>query len=511
MKNPLILTIDVGTQSCRTAIFNKKGELLAIYKARYDDVYTDSKQLATEIDPDYYYNIIIDSIKKLNKKNPELFKDIAGITMDTIRDSAVLLDENYKPLHKCILWMDQRLARGIKKRPLLHRAIFRVIGMAPTIKLNTKKSMSLWLQENLPLIWAKGKHYGNISSYLTYKLTGQFADSPASIIGHYPLDFKKRKFYKSLGNLKNIYNIPYSMLPKLVQPGEVLGEISKEVCKLTGIKEGTKLYSCGSDKSCESLGVGALNPTVAAISYGTASTVEVTTRRYHESEPFLPAYPSCIPDYYNMDVQIYRGYWMINWFVKYFCHYDVSSNDEFVKILKEFNKQMMKVPAGSDGLILQPYWQPGLARPLSKGAVIGFTDTHTGAHFYRSIIEGIGYALREGLEHFEKKTHRKVRSMMISGGGSQSDEICQITANIFNRPVSRVQTFETSSLGAAIAGFLAIGVYKDPKTAVENMVHTSITFNPNDEETKIYDFLFKKGYKKMYSSLTKIYKDINNN
>jgi len=209
MKNPLILTIDVGTQSCRTAIFNKKGDLLAINKARYEDVYTDSKQLATEIDPDYYYNIIIDSIKKLNKKNPELFKDIAGITMDTIRDSAVLLDKDYKPLHKCILWMDQRLAKGIKKRPLIHRAIFRAIGMAPTIKLNTKKSMSLWLQENLPLLWAKGKYYGNISSYLTYKLTGQFADSPASIIGHYPLDFKKRKFYKSLGNLKNIYNIPY--------------------------------------------------------------------------------------------------------------------------------------------------------------------------------------------------------------------------------------------------------------------------------------------------------------
>ena len=100
--------------------------------------------------------------------------------------------------------------------------------------------------------------------------------------------------------------------------------------------------------------------------------------------------------------------------------------------------------------------------------------------------------------------------IMISGGGSQSDQICQIAADIFNLPVSRVQTFETSTLGAAIAGFIASGVYKNGLHAVENMVRITRTFIPNSSNREIYDFMYKKGYKKMYPSLRKIYKDIKN-
>lgn len=108
------------------------------------------------------------------------------------------------------------------------------------------------------------------------------------------------------------------MLPELVPEGSLLGRINAKAHEETGLPEGLALYASGSDKSCETFGLGVLNDHTAAISYGTASTVETTTNRYIESEKFLPGYPSCIPNYYNMDVQIYRGYWMINWFLKEF-------------------------------------------------------------------------------------------------------------------------------------------------------------------------------------------------
>ena len=74
--------------------------------------------------------------------------------------------------------------------------------------------------------------------------------------------------------------------------------------------------------------------------------------------------------------------------------------------------------------------------------------------------KGKGYALREGLEHFEKVLKHEIPVLRVSGGGSVSDDICQITADVFGKPVSRVQTKESSSLGAAIAGFMAIKEYK---------------------------------------------------
>ena len=158
---------------------------------------------------------------------------------------------------------------------------------------------------------------------------------------------------------------------------------------------------------------------------------------------------------------------------------------------------------------MQPYWGPGLRRPLAKGGIIGFSDIHTREHLYRSIIEGIGYALKEGLESIEHSQKHHVRELMISGGGSQSDAICQITADIFNLPVSRVQTFETTSLGAAITVFTAAGEFSSIQDAMKAMSHKTITFNPNPIAAEQYDELYHKVYLKMFPKLKHVYRDLN--
>ena len=173
------------------------------------------------------------------------------------------------------------------------------------------------------------------------------------------------------------------------------------------------------------------------------------------------------------------------------------------------NKDLAKIPPGSDGLVLQPYWGPGLRRPLAKGAIVGFSDTHTREHMYRAIIEGIGYALKEGLQSIEKSQRHKIKELRISGGGSQSDAICQITADIFGLPVSRVQTFETTSLGAAIASFVGLGEFSSIEEAMKEMSHKTVTFEPNPEAHEEYEKLYKKVYVKMFPSLKKVYKDLN--
>jgi len=509
MENPLVLTLDFGTQSIRVSLINKQGEIVAIEKTPYDQPYFSVKKGYAEQNADYYWDIAINALKSLVKNNQDKLANIAGATVTTFRDTSVQLDKNFKPLRPSILWLDQRLAEAKEKINPLYMAVFRLIGMKDTIVLNRQRTMAHWIKENEPEIWAKTYKYVNISTYIIFKLTNVLADSASGMTGHYPTDNKNRKWHDTKGIMGCLFGIPKEMLCELKQSGEVIGTITDGIADLVGLPKGIKLFASGADKGCETVGVGALNNSIGSISYGTACTIEVSNKKYHEPEPFLPAYSAVVPNWYNMEVQVYRGYWMLKWFSKEFAG-ELIDEAKLQKMAVEelLNKGLEKVPAGCDGLTLQPYWGPGLARPLAKGAIVGFSDTITRNHFYRAIIEGIAYALREGLESIEKSQRHKVTELRISGGGSNSEAICQITANIFNLPVKKVQTDESTSIGAALSTFLALGEFNSVDEAVSSMVHVVKTYEPNPEEAKTYEHLFRKVYLQMYPKLNGIYKSI---
>lgn len=511
MKEPLVLAVDFGTQSVRTSLFNKRGEIVCIYKKQYEPAYHSPKLGYAEQDPYYYYDSLCELTNLLVKEHGDLIKDVVGMAITCFRDSILIMDKDNKVIRPAILWLDERRAEGKQKIPLSARAIFKLVGMSATIDLNRKRSMSIWLQENEPENWAKADKFMMISTFINMQLLGQYVDSPSCQAGHVPVDFKKGEWYKSDKHLKGqIFGIPNKMLCKLVPVGEVMGTITKEASDKTGLPEGLKVYSGGSDKSCETLGLGAMDGKIAAISYGTACTCEVSSQKYSDAEPFLPAYPAVVKGYYNLDLQVYRGYWMLNWFSKEFGEKEsLEAQIQNKLTLEILNDEMLKINPGCDGLVLQPYWGAGLRRPLAKGAIIGFSDMHTHIHLYRAIIEGIAFCLREGLELFEKKRlHHKVEKIRISGGGSQSDAICQITADIFGLSVTRVQTFETSSLGVAMAGFIASGEFASVDEATNAMVHQGKEFKPNMENHAKYNYLFNKVYMKMYPNLKETYKDL---
>lgn len=508
--NSLVLTLDFGTQSVRASLVDKTGNIVSIIKKSYDPVYFCPQKGYVEQNADFYWECAKEVLKQLAERNKDKLPYVIGSTITTFRDTSVQLDKDLKPIRPCILWLDQRMAKASEKLPFIYRVLFKLVGMKDTVVLNRRRTAAHWLKENEPETWKKTYKYVNISTYLIYKLTGQLVDSASSMTGHYPINFKKREWYKEKAMKGCIFGIPNRMLPELKQPGDVLGIISDEVAEACGLPKNIKVIATGSDKGNETIGLGALDNNVAALSYGTACTVEVSNKKYHEPEPFLPAYAASVPNWYNMEVQVYRGYWMLTWFYKEFAN-ELMDEAKLQKIAVEelLNKNLGLIPPGSDGLVLQPYWGPGLRRPLAKGAIIGFSDVHTRNHMYRAIIEGIAYALREGLEGIEKSQHHKVKSLRISGGGSMSEAICQITADIFGLPVSRVQTYETTTLGAAIATFTALGEFKNIEEAIENMSHIGTTFEPNEVAHAQYNELYKNAYLKIFPSLKSTYKSIN--
>ncbi len=509
-KNPLVMTFDFGTQSVRVSLFDKEGTCLAQESKKYEPAYYSTKPGYAEMDPAYYFDCLCACSRKIAAECPELIERVEGIELDCFRDSAVLLDKDNNVIRPMILWLDSRMAKCEDPLPLLPRTLFKLVGKSDVISLNRRRTMANWVKENEPENFAKIDKYISISTYFIYRLTGNLKDSPSDFTGHYPLDYKKKQWYadppKHLQG--QIFSLRRDQLVELVDTQGVLGEITEEASKLTGIPVGIKIFAGGSDKSCETLGSGVYDDTIASVSLGTACTIETVIKKYMGPRPFLPAYPSIQKDVYNLDVQIYRGFWMINWFLKEFGAYKVDDLVTSEIHPAELDKNLDSIAPGSDGLIVQPYWGSPLEHPEVKGAIVGFSDYTTKLHVYKAIIEGIGYELRLSKEIFEKRIKHPFKAIRISGGGAKSDEVCQIYADMLGLPVEKLQTIETSSLGAAIGGFLSLGVYKDAEEAVSKMVHVSKRFLPRKEKTEAYDKLFNNAYKGLYDSLKNIYRYI---
>ena len=271
------------------------------------------------------------------------------------------------------------------------------------------------------------------------------------------------------------------------------------------------MIAAAADKACEVLGCGALEPTTAHLSFGTAATINTTQPRYVEVQRLLPAYPAALPGAFNTEIHIQRGFWLVSWFKNEFAHGErVLAAERGVSAESLFDALIASVPAGSMGLTLQPYWSPGLRDPgpEAKGAIIGFGDVHTRAHVYRAMIEGLAYGLRAGRELIEARIKRPITRLVISGGGAQSDGAMQIAADVFGLAAERPQVAEASSLGAAMLAATGLGWYADVPSAVRAMARPGKRFEPQAAAVRTYDALYKQVYRPLYKRLAPLYRRI---
>ncbi|MCW7753699.1 FGGY-family carbohydrate kinase [Desulfobotulus sp. H1] len=505
--NEVLLAIDCGTQSLRAHLFSTEGRLLASERRCYEP-YHSPKPGWAEQDADLFWDSLCQVCTSLKEKEPNAFSKISGLGVTTQRATMVCLDGDGNPLRPSITWLDQRKAQPLWKpgilTPFLHLA-----GAARLIHKAQTDAKGNWVQQNEPEIWKQTACYVQVSGFLNHRLTGRFADSRASQIGHLPFDYRRQKWSGPWSVSHRIFPVDPSKLPELLNPGETLGRVTQKASAATGIRAGTPVIACGSDKGCETLGAGVSGPTMASLSFGTTATVQTTTPRYFEPLRFMPAYPAPIPGHYNPEVEIFRGYWMIAWFKNEFGHPEIQEAEKCsmaAEIL--LDRLLARTPPGAMGLILQPFWSPGLHHPDAKGSLIGFGDVHTRAHVYRSVIEGLAYGLLDGLHRIEKKGGSGIQTLAVSGGASQSDAICQISADIFNRPLIRGETSETSGLGAALVTAVGLGIHPDFSTALSRMVRVQGHFLPDPDNVKLYHRLYTEVYQRMYTALAPLYRKI---
>lgn len=510
MTKDQLLAIDFGTQSVRALIFSLDGTLVAKSQIPVTG-YRSEKPGWVEMDAERYWDYLGEACQNLWQQPSADRQKIAGVALTSQRNNVVNVDKQGKPLRPVIHWSDQRRTFGVKPVGGLWGAAFKLVNMDETVRTFQAEAESNWIQRFQPEIWAATHKFMYLTGYLTYRMTGKMVDSVGCQVGFVPFDYKRHHWANRLDWKWQAVNIEPEKLPGLVKPTETLGVITHEASEATGIPEGLPLIAAAGDKACEALGAGCIEPDDGCLSFGTTSNIITMHDRYIEPIPMIPPYPAAIPGHYSLEIQIFRGYWMVNWFKREF-----GMNEE--RIAKErgvpteslFDELVKSVPPGSLGLMLQPYWTPGVKMPgpEAKGSIIGFGDIHTRAHLYRAILEGISYALREGSEQTSKRSKVPLKNLRIAGGGSQSLAAVQLTADIFGLPAQTPHVHETSGLGAAIDAAVGLGLHKDFKTAVKAMTHIGGRFEPIAENHRLYDELYNRVYKKMYPRLQPLYDEI---
>lgn len=507
----ILLSLDIGTQSVRALAFSKSGDLIDHSRIEYRPAYHSEHPGWAEQDPEYYWQTLSQACLDLWKKGIVSPDTIAGVSITAQRATVVNLDKKGSPLRPAILWLDQRKAGKVPKLGLFWRFIFGISRLRHIIDYFQAEAEINWIKEHQEDVWEQTEHFLLLTGYIHYKLTDFFKDSIACQVGFVPFNFKQHKWENSRNWKWEALSVKPGTLPALIPPGERLGIISDTAAIATGILPGTPVIAAASDKACEVLGAGCLQVHQGCIGYGTTATININSDIYFEPVTLVPAYPSAKPNAFNTEVQIFRGFWMVSWFKEQFAQKEngiaLKQNISPESILEQ---GAAKIPPGSLGLTLQPYWNPGIRFPglEAKGSIIGFGADHKKEHLFRAILEGLAYGLREGREKIEKKSKTPIRELFVCGGGAKSDLVMQITADVFGIPAMRPNVTETSGLGAAILASVGCGLHPDLETAVAQMTRTGEIFDPNPKTVLIYNALYHKVYRRIYPKLKPLFQAI---
>lgn len=508
VSNPLVLTFDIGTQSARVLLVDKDGNVLDKEKSIYKEPYYSLHPNWAERDPENYWKHMCHCSQELKKRHEDDWDSIIAVTCTCIRATPVCLDKDGKPVRDAILWLDKRKAENLPPLTPKSRAIFKVAGQTEAVEIIRANMYSNWLAINEPETWEKTEYYGLLSTFFNVKFTGVIKDSTANMCGIVPYDTKKKKWIPAKDYRRELYMVDDSQLFELVEPGTEIGTITEEAANETGAPLGIPYIVTGSDKMCETFGLSVTKEDMAAISLGTLSGIQVPSKKFFTLQLVVPPFPSLTGSYLN-EMQTYRGYWLVSWFLKEFGHKEIREAKEQGTIPEALlDAQLDTVPAGCEGLLMQPTLTPDAVTRHARGTFTGLTDAHTKIHFYRAIIEGITFTLYDGLKSIEKRGHKKVNKIFIAGGGSNSPQVCQITADIMGLPVYRIQTDEACGLGSSILAFVSLGIYKDEDEAMEKMVHIKDCFEPDEKTHELYDRIYKDVYVKIFRRMSKVYRNI---
>ena len=466
---PYYLGVDIGTTSAKAVAFSPTGEVLASHSTVYPMYHP--QPACAEQDPEEICAAIFES---MNKVFSSLDEQPLFVAFSAAMHSLIIIDEEGKPLTRCIIWADNRAA-GIADRLKQEgraEALYQSTGvpvhaMSPLCKI-------LWLKTFAPQIFLRAKKFIGIKEYFFFKLFGEYVvdTSVASATGL--LKIESLQWDK---NVLDFVGISESQLPALKKVTDIF-LLKKNNAVFKNLSADLPFIIGGSDGALANLGTGA-NANSMTVSIGTSSAARIIVSKPHVDDHMRTFCYHVKDEQYIIGGPSNNGAVVLSWL-----------KDSLLQTTQSFDELYQKaaqVDAGSNGLLFIPYIL-GERAPIwdsaARGVFFGLDIKHSQGHLIRACMEGVVYAVYNIAKVlFEKTT---VTEIYAAGGFTKSAVWLQMLADVYNRKVLVSDAVESSALGAVMLGIEALA--KEPLSKKRHCT----TYEPNPDNHKTYSAAFEK-------------------
>ena len=484
------LGIDTSTTSSKALLIDERGEVVAVASSPH--TLQTPRPLWSEQDPAQWWEAVAGSIRLVLEQAGINGEAVAAVGLTGQMHGLVLLDDAGEVLRPAILWNDQRTqsqcdeihARIGKKRFIQITGNVALTGFtAPKI---------LWVKENEPDVFAKGKHVLLPKDYIRYKLTGEYAMDKADGAGTVLFDLISRDWSDEV---LAALDIPRSWMPQTSEGPEFTGRVSEEAAVQTGLKSGTPVAAGGGDQAAQAVGVGAVEPGIVGLTVGTSGVIFATTpSALVEPEGRLHAFCHAVPGMWHFMGVMLSAAGSLQWYRD-----TLAPDTSFDDLLKDAKS----VPAGSEGLQFLPYLSGERTPhpdPLARGAFIGLTLRHSRAHMTRAVLEGVAFGLKDSFNLIQNAGLGEITQVRASGGGTKGALWRQIMASVLEAELVTVNTTEGAAYGAALLAGVGAGAWTDVPSACKATIQIAGSTQPDPAQVEAYRKAYPI-YQKLYPAL----------
>lgn len=501
-----ILTFDIGTTSVKTTLFNEDLKAVAYSNEEYELI-TGGKGIV-ELEAEKYWEAVKSGIESIFRNSDINREDICVIAVTTQGETLIPLDSEGNALRNAIVWLDGRAAKESefinekysKEKFYSRTGIPECTGLCPVSKL-------LWIKNNEPDVYKNTYKFMLLEDYIIYKLTGRFVTEKSLLCTTGYFDIQTDELWDEM--LESI-KIDKDKIPEPLECGEIVGPLTKGAAAFLGLREDTLVATAAMDQTAGAVGAGNLFPGIVTETTGTALGLAATAENPDFNEPLrVILYRHIYKNLYlYLPVCMTAGI-VLKWFRDEFCMEEFKQGArEGRSVYAILDEIVENTPPLSNGLVLLPYFtgviQPD-NNPLAKGVFFGVGLETKRNHFIRSIFEAVAYLLRENIELVESIIKTDINEIRSLGGGSNSKVWLKIKSDVNGKRIVSMVENECTSLGAAILGAVAIGMFESAEKAAATANGIKDRYTPDPVLTEQYDEGYAT-YREIYLRLKTLFK-----
>ena len=485
----LLLGIDIGTSSSKGALVSLEGQVLATRATPHGFDIPQPGWAEQDADAVWWRDFCTISRALIEDTGIDPAR-IAGVAASAIAPTMLPLDENCQPLRPAILYgIDTRAGQEIEDltAELGADEIFSCTGQA--LSAQSVGPKVLWYRRRQPELFARTRKIVTASTYLVYRLTGRFVVDNY-VAPYFAPFFDARELSWRKDWVERI--CPLEWLPETLWSGEQAGAVTAKAAAETGIPAGTPVATGSADALAEAIAAGATQVGDLMVMYGSTLFLIQTTAAYRPHRD-LWASVGIAPGSAILAAGLSTSGALLNWFRDELALAERQRAE--AKGLAAFallSQSASRIETGSAGLVSLPYFS-GERSPINdvhaKGMIFGLSLSHSRAHLYRSLLEGIGYGLRHNIEAMaEVEAHP--RRLVAIGGGVQDPLWLQICSDITGLPQDLPRQTIGAAYGDAYLAGMAARIFEDFAPLRDAWVRIDRRVTPNPATKAIYDDLY---------------------